>query len=62
VILPHRAGERAGWTAERLESDTFVGARIGRGPKSTIVAFRKHQVELPASPAGRTFARPVEVW
>lgn len=41
VILPHRAGAQTPWRAERIETDTALGARIVRGGEAWIVAFRK---------------------
>lgn len=42
VIVPEKAGSGApGWKAERIESDTAVGARVQRGGRTTLVGFRK---------------------
>ena len=49
VIVPYRAGQRADWTAERLESDTALGVRVQRGGKPVVVAFRKTGVTGVAS-------------
>ncbi|MBE0543918.1 MAG: DUF4962 domain-containing protein [Verrucomicrobia bacterium] len=40
VIVPERAGKSAIWRAERLESETAVGARVLRDGKTTMVLFR----------------------
>jgi hypothetical protein len=61
VIVPHRAGQRVEWTAERLESDTAIGARVRRGEKTLLVAFRKEGVTGKASLAGMTFEGAVMV-
>ena len=54
VIVPFRAGQRADWTAERLESDTALGVRVQRGGKPVVVAFRKTGVTGVASVANLT--------
>ncbi len=61
VIAPHRAGQSVEWTAERLESDTAVGAQVRRGGKTVLVAFRKEGVPGAASLAGLTFEGAVAV-
>jgi hypothetical protein len=61
VIIPARAGERSDWTAERRESDTAVGARIQRGGRTLVVAFRKEGVQGAASLDGLTFDGPAAV-
>jgi len=60
VIIPERAGRESHWHAERLESDTAVGARIERGGKTTVVAFRKGD-QGNASLDGVDFADAVSV-
>src|SRR5262245_23234357 len=55
VIVPHRAGQHAEWTAARLESDTAIGARVMLSGKPTIVAFRKAGSTGPASLPGVVF-------
>src|SRR5262245_30598147 len=55
VIVPYRAGQRAEWTAERLESDTAIGARVMLSGKPAIVAFRKAGAIGAASLPGVTF-------
>jgi hypothetical protein len=55
VIVPHRAAQQAEWTAERLESDTAIGARVMLAGKPTVIAFRKSGVSNSASLAGVTF-------
>ena len=44
VLVPHRAGKQVAWTAERVESDTALGARVTLGGKTTLVGFRKSGV------------------
>jgi hypothetical protein len=41
VIVPHRAGRRPEWTAERVESHTALGVRVKLDGKETLVAFRQ---------------------
>jgi hypothetical protein len=42
VIVPQRGGRPdVAWKAERLESDTAIGARVLRDGKAALVAFRK---------------------
>jgi len=40
-MAPYRAGEKPALSAERLESETAAGARLTRGGKTSVVAFRK---------------------
>jgi hypothetical protein len=61
VIVPYRAGQKTEWTAERLESDTALGARVQRGGKTVIIAFRKEGVTGKATLAGVTFEGAVVV-
>jgi hypothetical protein len=61
IIVPHRAGRRAEWVSERLESDSAVGVRIVRGGKPVIVGFRKTGAKGSAALAGLTFDGPVAV-
>lgn len=41
VMIPYRVGQKAEWTAERVESDGAVGVRITRGGKTRMISFRK---------------------
>lgn len=40
VIVPERTGKSAAWRAERLESETAVGARVLHDGKTTTILFR----------------------
>ena len=55
VIIPHRAGPRADWTARRAESETALGVAVRRGGRETLVAFRKEGVTGAATMEGFTF-------
>jgi hypothetical protein len=55
VIVPHRAAQQVEWTAERLESDTAIGAPVMLAGKPTVVAFRKSALSNSASLSGVTF-------
>jgi len=59
VLVPHRAGEAAAWTAERLDNQTAVGVRLAAAGKPMIIAFRKAGVTGPASLGGLTFDAPM---
>ncbi|MBI3328362.1 MAG: DUF4962 domain-containing protein [Nitrospinae bacterium] len=61
LIVPYRMGQRVEWSAERLESDTAIGARVERGGQAVVVAFRKGGVEGAASLAGWTFEGSIVV-
>jgi hypothetical protein len=61
IILPYRAGEKPGFQAERLESETAVGVRVTRRGQPTLVAFRKHEVQGESRLAGVTFNESVFV-
>ena len=41
VLVPYRTVQRPEWSAERIESETFVGARVRRGSDMTTVSFPK---------------------
>lgn len=58
VLVPHRAGKPAPWTAERLESGSSVGARVRRGGETVTVAFRKSGVAGEASLGELAFDAP----
>jgi hypothetical protein len=61
VLVPYRAGQRAAWTAERVESETALGVRITRGGATRLVGFRKHGVGGPATLDGKAFDAPATV-
>jgi hypothetical protein len=61
VIAPYRAGRRAEWKAERLETDNAVGVRVTREGAAVLIAFRKADADGPAHWAGQTFDGPVLV-
>jgi len=61
VIVPHRAGQRADWKAERLETATALGVRLTLGGKTTLVAFSKTAAGTKATLAGASFDGPVMV-
>jgi hypothetical protein len=60
VIVPHRRGAETSWRAERLESDSAIGARLVRGGETTLVAFRKADAGG-ATLGGANFDGPVWV-
>jgi hypothetical protein len=41
VIVPHRAGQAAAWTAVRMESESLVGVRLTGLGQPVLVTFRK---------------------
>lgn len=41
ILIPHRPGGETRWQAERVESETAVGARVWRADGETLVLFRK---------------------
>jgi hypothetical protein len=41
VIVPYRAGKKAGWRAERLETGQSVGVRVTLGDRPMVVSFPK---------------------
>jgi hypothetical protein len=55
VIVPYRSGQKAAWTAERLESTSAVGARVRHGGQVTVVAFRKENALGPVMLEGIRF-------
>jgi hypothetical protein len=59
VLLPYRAGQRAEWTTERLESNTALGARLQSKGKNILVGFRKNGVTGKASLGGVEFEENV---
>lgn len=61
LIVPHRAGQRTEWKAERIETDTAAGVRIKRGGRQTLIAFRKQGTEGDAALAGQRFTGPLLV-
>lgn len=61
VLVPHRAGQRAAWSAERLESESAVGVRLTRAGKHTVVAFRKDGQQGQATLGGSSFNEAVLV-
>jgi hypothetical protein len=61
LLLPHRTGAKPQFAAERLESGTAIGARIRRGGRSQVVAFRKDAAEGAATLGGFTFEGPAAV-
>ena len=61
VIVPYRAGQRADWKAERLETSTALGVRVTRGGKTTLIGFNKTAAGTQATLAGASFDGPVLV-
>lgn len=60
VIIPHRAGQRPAWSAQRIESDTAVGVRLSLGGKALAAAFRLAD-DGKAAVDGLSFDGPVTV-
>jgi hypothetical protein len=48
VLIPHRVGRQAGFSADRLETDTTLGVRVRRGDRAVAVTFPK--ADSPAAP------------
>lgn len=61
VLVPFRAGHRPDWKAERVESDSAVGARVTRGDKVILVGFRKEATKGTSTVDGSTFGGSVLV-
>jgi hypothetical protein len=61
VIVPYRAGARVESGAERLETDSAIGARVRIGGRSVLAAFRKTGVEGPCRLDGEQFDQSVFV-
>ncbi len=61
ALVPRRAGQKAEWTAERLESDSAIGIRFVSGENKTIIAIRKAGITGAANLAGRRFEGAVLV-
>lgn len=60
VIVPYRAGQRAGWEAKRMESETAVGVEITfENDNPRIVAFRRSGVGGSAALNGLNIKGPV---
>jgi hypothetical protein len=59
VLVPYRAGQRADWKAERIETSTALGVRLTFGDKTTLIAFSKAKAGTRASLAGESFDGPV---
>jgi hypothetical protein len=61
VILPYRAGQQPGWTAQRLESDSALGVRVRISGKEFLVGFRKEGASGLASLEGASWEGPLLV-
>ncbi len=61
VIIPHKAAQSDPWSAQRIETDSALAARITRAGKTTTIAFRKPGITGKATIQGRQFDDAVMV-